>query len=141
MPENLETVLSKKFNFGVEVLELARYESDKGEHVYHFEPFLEEVVGGSSVPRESTAPALSPDEIDTIVVPARVEGFQEWLSWAAPLVQSTNSRVRAIPNKIHRRLSGCACSSGYPLCPSEVDRAHGRIQASSCSTLPNPRNR
>jgi len=77
MPENLETVLSKKFNFGVEVLELARYESDKGEHVYHFEPFLEEVVGEAVSPGTSTAPALSPDEIDTIVVPARVEGFQE----------------------------------------------------------------
>lgn len=47
VPVNLETVLSKKFNFGVEVLELARYENDSGERVYHFDPFLEEVVGES----------------------------------------------------------------------------------------------
>ncbi len=40
MPENLEVVLSKRFQFGVEVLELARYESDTGEHAYHFEPFF-----------------------------------------------------------------------------------------------------
>jgi hypothetical protein len=61
MAEDLETVLSKKFNFGVEVLELARYESDSGDRVYHF----------------SAAPALSPDEIDTIIVPAKPDGFQE----------------------------------------------------------------
>jgi hypothetical protein len=36
MPDNLETVLSKKFNFGVEVLELARFESASGERAYHF---------------------------------------------------------------------------------------------------------
>jgi hypothetical protein len=77
MPENLETVLSKKFNFGVEVLELARYESDKGERVYHFEPFLEEVVGETVSQETCAAPALSPDEIDTIIVPAKPDGFQE----------------------------------------------------------------
>ena len=46
-PRIMETILSKKFNFGVSVLELARYESDSGERLYHFEPFLEEVVGES----------------------------------------------------------------------------------------------
>jgi hypothetical protein len=77
MPENLETVLSKKFNFGVEVLELARYENESGERVYHFEPFLEEVVGESVSLETSAVPALSPDEIDTIIVPAKADGFQE----------------------------------------------------------------
>jgi hypothetical protein len=75
MPENLEAVLLKKFNFGVSVLELARYESDRGERLYHFEPFLEEVVGELPSP-ESVTPVLNPDEIDTIVVPAQAEGFQ-----------------------------------------------------------------
>jgi len=76
MPENLETVLSKRFQFGVEVLELARYESEAGERIYQFEPFLEEVVG-EPISLERATPVLSPDEIDTIVVPARAEGFQE----------------------------------------------------------------
>lgn len=77
MPDNLETVLSKKFNFGVSVLELARYEGDDGQRLYHFEPFLEEVVGESSAPEVSATPVIDPDEIDTIVVPAKVDGFQE----------------------------------------------------------------
>jgi hypothetical protein len=77
IPENLETVLSKKFNFGVEVLELERYESEDGERVYHFEPFLEEIVGETVVTERSTEPPLRPDEIDTIVVPAKADGFQE----------------------------------------------------------------
>jgi hypothetical protein len=77
MPENLETVLSKKFNFGVEVLELARYENGRGERVYLFEPFLEEVVGEAVSLETSIVLALNPDEIDTIVVPAKVDGFQE----------------------------------------------------------------
>jgi hypothetical protein len=77
IPENLETILSKKFNFGVSVLELARYEANDGQRLYHFEPFLEEVVG-ELPPREvSVAPVLNADEIDTIVVPAQAEGFQE----------------------------------------------------------------
>jgi hypothetical protein len=77
VPENLEAVLSKKFNFGVSVLELARYESETGERLYHFEPFLEEVVGELPSPEVSVAPVLNADEIDTIVVPAQAEGFQE----------------------------------------------------------------
>jgi hypothetical protein len=76
IPENLEAVLSKKFQFGVEVLELARYEGSTGEHVYQFEPFLEEVLG-EPITSLNRMDAVSPDEIDTIVVPAREDGFQE----------------------------------------------------------------
>jgi len=80
IPENLETVLSEKFRFGVEVLELARYENAAGEHVYHFAPFLEDVLGEPSAcpaDRVGTTVSVAPDEIDTIVVPARKDGFQE----------------------------------------------------------------
>jgi len=78
MPESLETVLSNKFNFGVEVLELARYESESGDRVYHFEPFLEEVVGESLAQEQrQEVTVLTPEDIDTIVVPAKLDGFQE----------------------------------------------------------------
>jgi len=77
VPENLETVLSKKFNFGVEVLELARYEAENGERAYLFEPFLEEIVGEPVASEPAVESALRPDEIDTIVVPAKADGFQE----------------------------------------------------------------
>ena len=71
LPDNLENVLAKKFKFGVEVLVLSRYENEKGERVYHFEPFLADVV----VDVAEADGAVG--EVDTIVVPAREEGFQE----------------------------------------------------------------
>lgn len=79
LPDNLENVLARKFAFGVEVLELARYENEKGERVYKCEPFLadlEEDVG--LVHQDAGAQHEAPDvaEVDTVVVPAREEGFQ-----------------------------------------------------------------
>jgi hypothetical protein len=77
MPESLETVLSQKFRFGVEVLELARCENASGERLCHFGPFLEDVLGEPLTANQSPAIAdINPDEIDTVVVPAREEGFQ-----------------------------------------------------------------
>jgi hypothetical protein len=81
IPENLESVLARKFQFGVEVLELARYENANGEHAYRFEPFLadldhpdqEELSPEISRPRR----ASDLNEIDTVVVPAREEGFED----------------------------------------------------------------
>lgn len=77
MPEDLEGVLSEKFRFPVEVLELAKYEGLDGQHVYRFEPFLEEVTGDASDSSDATIPVVSPEEIDTVVVPAHEDGFQE----------------------------------------------------------------
>jgi hypothetical protein len=80
MPDNLENVLARKFQFGVEVLELARYENNQGDRVYLFEPFLadlgEDVL---AVETEAERKIGRPDasEVDTVVVPAREEGFQE----------------------------------------------------------------
>ncbi len=68
LQENLEVVLSKKFQFGVEVIELARYRNEAGEHVYRFEPFLAELAA-------DVAPADT-DAVDTVVVPARAEGVE-----------------------------------------------------------------
>lgn len=69
LPENLENVLSKKFQFGVEVIELVRYENEAGDQVYRFEPFLAEL--GQDVPPVET------DLVDTVVVPARPDGVEE----------------------------------------------------------------
>jgi len=77
MPEDLEGVLSEKFRFGVEVLELAKYESQDGQHIYRFEPFLEEVTADPSDSSDTPTPIISPEEIDTVVVPAREDGFHE----------------------------------------------------------------
>ena len=79
MPENLENILSEKFKFGVEVLELRRYENAEGHQLYRFEPFLADVVqelfaDGSGVGEQTPVDVSS---LDTVVVPAREEGFQE----------------------------------------------------------------
>ncbi len=80
LPEELETVLVSRFKFGVEVLTLSRYRNEEGDRVYAFEPFLEELDpqkgtgAGTSTGGGST---VDPSDIDTIVVPAREDGFQE----------------------------------------------------------------
>lgn len=66
--ENLEMVLDKRLVFDVEILELQRFRGADDKIIYHFEPFLSEIPR-SSVPMETM-------ELDTIVVPARPEGFQ-----------------------------------------------------------------
>src|SRR3989441_4047245 len=81
IPENLENVLARRFQFGVEVLELARYENAAGEQVYKFEPFLADLAEAVDQPQRDEEPSpkthLDFSMVDTIVVPAREEGFQD----------------------------------------------------------------
>jgi len=80
MPDSLENVLARKFQFGVEVLELARYEGAQGERFYLFEPFLADLGEEVLAVREEDKPKPDrpdPGEVDTVVVPAREDGFQE----------------------------------------------------------------
>lgn len=67
--EELETVLISRFKFPVEVTTLKRFKSQNGEILYEFEPFLNEVM-------EDTE-KIDISEIDTIVIPAREDGFKE----------------------------------------------------------------
>lgn len=69
VPEKLQSVLADSFSFGVEVLEVTRYEDGKGERFYHFEPFLADVAVDTGT--------VSTSEVDTVVVPARDDGFEE----------------------------------------------------------------
>ncbi len=81
IPENLENVLAKKFQFGVEVLQLACYFNGNGERVFRFEPFLADLADEPETvaPTADTIPRRRIDSstVDTVVVPAREEGFQE----------------------------------------------------------------
>jgi hypothetical protein len=120
MPDNLETVLSKKFNFGVSVLELARYQGDDGQRLYHFEPFLEEVVGESASSEAPAAPTIDPDEIDTIVVPAKADGFQETFldenRWYAVRINgSVRPQIRYI--------------AGYQVAPVQAVTHYARVKS------------
>ncbi|MGB3182333.1 MAG: hypothetical protein WBB45_13155 [Cyclobacteriaceae bacterium] len=67
--DELETVLISRFKFPVETITLRRFKSNTGSTLYEFEPFLKEV-------KEDTE-KVSIEAIDTIVVPAREDGFKE----------------------------------------------------------------
>jgi len=82
LQDDLEAVLVSKFRFPVEVLTLSRYLNTNGVRMYEFEPFLADVA--TLLPTEVTPAGINgtsgkvdPSEIDTIVVPAREDGFQE----------------------------------------------------------------
>jgi hypothetical protein len=77
VPDNLENILAKKFQFGVEVLQIARYRAAGGQEVYRFEPFLAD-IDSSLTPGAAAQPSrVTTVEIDTVVVPAREGGFKE----------------------------------------------------------------
>jgi len=72
----LEKVLISRFQFPVEILTLERYRDDHGARLYRFEPFLNDVTFPATN-GEHGLPSLDPSELDTIVVPAHEDGFQE----------------------------------------------------------------
>jgi len=67
--DELETVLISRFRFPVEVITLKRFKNQIGKILYEFEPFLNEVT-------EDTE-KVDISDIDTIVIPAREDGFKE----------------------------------------------------------------
>jgi len=67
--EELETVLISRFKFPVEVITLKKFKTDNGKIIYEFEPFLNEVTEDTEKVEISA--------IDTIVIPAREDGFKE----------------------------------------------------------------
>ena len=80
IPDELETILQSRFKFPVEILTLQRYSTPEGERIYQFEPFLSDIslyVADSQEDASEPTKTIDPSEIDTIVVPARDEGFQE----------------------------------------------------------------
>ena len=75
--DELEAALIKQFKFAVEIIVLQRFfNSDTNEYIYQFEPFLCDVSLPLDIDKAVTK-TIDPSEIDTIVVPAREEGFQE----------------------------------------------------------------
>lgn len=71
--EELHDVL-KNFQFAIEVIEFFTYVGPGDERIYRFAPFLEDVEESLE---EGRRPGADVAEIDTVVVPAREDGFQE----------------------------------------------------------------
>ena len=76
VPEDLEKVLLERFKFPVEVMYLKPYQGDQGDRAYRYEPFLADIESPSSTPGAPQRRPVNPAELDTIVVPARSEGFR-----------------------------------------------------------------
>ena len=74
MPDDLETVLISRFKFPVEIITLKRYKSETGATIYEFTPFLYDVT---IAPSPNNDHSVDQSDIDTIVVPARKDGFQD----------------------------------------------------------------
>ncbi|MFA5865896.1 MAG: hypothetical protein WC975_14585 [Phycisphaerae bacterium] len=78
--DELESALKRQFSFPVEIIILQRYVNSDGERIYQFEPFLADVsmpVVSSKKEATTKTKTVDPSEIDTIVVPAREDGFKE----------------------------------------------------------------
>ena len=75
LQDKLDSILARKFKFGVEVLTLSRYANESGEYIYEFEPFLSDVV--QVYPKAGPDEPLDVSDIDTVVVPAQDEGFEQ----------------------------------------------------------------
>jgi hypothetical protein len=67
--EELETVLISRFKFPVEVITLKRFKNQNGRVLYEFEPFLNDI--------SEDIGKIDISDIDTIVIPAREDGFKE----------------------------------------------------------------
>ncbi len=80
VPDELENVLISKFKFPVEIVSLQRFKTKSGDRLYKFDPFLIDITmvdptGGGKKGKRKTKVDIA--EIDTIVVPAREDGFKE----------------------------------------------------------------
>ncbi len=79
LEEELESIVRSSLRFPVETLEVQRFRSATGEVVYQFEPFLYDLSTQNATAAGETGntPAIDPAEIDTVVVSAREDGFNE----------------------------------------------------------------
>ena len=75
LSEELEKALISRFKFPVEILTIERFKNNKGEKLYKFQPFLSDLSAPSAT--ATAQPSIDPSDLDTIVVPAREEGFNE----------------------------------------------------------------
>lgn len=67
----------KNFRFPVEVIEVETYKGKRGDYIYRFTPLFQDIVGVGESNEEREQGPVDVAEYDTIVVPAREDGFQE----------------------------------------------------------------
>lgn len=67
----------KNFRFPVEVIEVATYKGKRGDYIYRFAPLFQDVASDEESTEEREEGLVDLSECDTVVVPAREDGFQE----------------------------------------------------------------
>lgn len=79
LDDELDSIVRSSLAFPVETLTIERYKTENGEVAYHFEPFLYDLSAQvtTTAVESGNEPHVDPAEIDTIVVPARKDGFDE----------------------------------------------------------------
>jgi hypothetical protein len=79
LDEELESIVRSSLAFPVETLTLQRFRTETGQVAYSFDPFLYDlsIQASTTGVDEGNQPSVDPAEIDTIVVPARKEGFED----------------------------------------------------------------
>jgi len=70
----------RNFRFPVEIIEVATYKGDRGDSIYRFSPLFEDVTGVKESIEEREQRPVDVEEFDTIVVPAREDGFLRIMS-------------------------------------------------------------
>jgi len=73
--------VTKNLGFPVEIIEFSTYVNDKGQYIHRFDPFLADVEAvdvetPDDKPTQERRPR-DPSDLDTVVVPAREDGFEK----------------------------------------------------------------
>ncbi len=71
----LENAIIQQFKFNIDVIRLIRYKNSDNDYFYRFKPFLQNIIEDDNGLTKVTS--FNPSEVDTIIVPAREDGFQE----------------------------------------------------------------
>ncbi|MBI2786147.1 MAG: hypothetical protein HYX60_07545, partial [Legionella longbeachae] len=71
----LENAVIPKLKFNVDVIHLSRYKNSSNNYFYSFTPFLQDIIEDYNGVTQVTN--INPNEVDTIIVPARDNGFIE----------------------------------------------------------------
>ncbi len=71
--------VTRNLGFPVEIIEFSTYRNDQGEFIHRFEPFLADVEAPliDEAPLGQKKLVRDPSDLDTVVVPAHEDGFEE----------------------------------------------------------------
>ena len=112
----------EKINANISVLELKAFISDEGERTFQFDTLydeleepseLEEAADSSNTTEARAARRARRVKADTIVVPARAEGYRNSIHRREPMARDSNRRSDERSGQVHSSLSDRSCASNH----------------------------